>query len=91
MNKLKKGLAVVAFLAMGLSITSCGSESGAQEEAVHTEHATEEGMEYTSAYVCPMHCEGSGSDQPGECPVCGMTYEENDHAGDHDHDHDHAH
>ena len=33
-----------------------------------------EGKEYTSAYVCPMHCEGSGSEQPGNCPVCGMDY-----------------
>jgi hypothetical protein len=30
--------------------------------------------EYTSAYVCPMHCKESGSDTTGSCPVCGMTY-----------------
>ena len=30
--------------------------------------------EYTSAYVCPMHCKGSGSDTTGTCPVCGMDY-----------------
>lgn len=24
-----------------------------------------------------MHCEGSGSDEPGACPVCGMEYVEN--------------
>ncbi len=29
---------------------------------------------HTSAYVCPMHCEGSGSDKAGVCPVCGMDY-----------------
>lgn len=33
-----------------------------------------QGKEYTSAYVCPMHCEGSGSAEMGECPVCGMDY-----------------
>ncbi|KAB7528189.1 hypothetical protein F8C76_09965 [Flagellimonas olearia] len=33
-----------------------------------------QGKEYTSTYVCPMHCEGSGSDTEGKCPVCGMTY-----------------
>lgn len=33
-----------------------------------------EGKEYTSAYVCPMHCEGSGSDKEGVCPVCKMDY-----------------
>jgi hypothetical protein len=37
----------------------------------------ETGPEYTSAYVCPMHCEGSGSDSMGSCPVCGMEYVEN--------------
>ena len=33
-----------------------------------------EGKEYTSAYVCPMHCKGSGSEEAGKCPVCGMSY-----------------
>ena len=36
------------------------------------------GPEYTSDYVCPMHCEGSGSDEPGKCPVCGMEYVKNE-------------
>nr|WP_297783148.1 heavy metal-binding domain-containing protein [uncultured Allomuricauda sp.] len=38
------------------------------------ETAGMQGMEYTSKYICPMHCEGSGSDEEGKCPVCGMTY-----------------
>ena len=38
------------------------------------ETADKQGKEYTSKYVCPMHCEGSGSDTEGKCPVCGMTY-----------------
>ncbi len=38
---------------------------------------TELGKEYTSKYICPMHCKGSGSDKPGTCPVCGMEYIEN--------------
>lgn len=47
------------------------------------EHTTEgkgdkSGPEYTSDYVCPMHCEGSGSDKPGKCPVCGMAYKKNE-------------
>ena len=56
-----------------------------------------QGKEYDSAFVCPMHCEGSGSDQAGTCPVCGMEYVSNeDHKSDgHKHedhsqeDHDH--
>lgn len=34
--------------------------------------------EYASAYVCPMHCEDSGSDAEGKCPVCGMDYVKNE-------------
>ncbi len=30
--------------------------------------------EYASAYVCPMHCKGSGSAKAGTCPDCGMEY-----------------
>ena len=66
-------------------------EHGDGEEAVD-----KTGPEYTSAYVCPMHCEGSGSEEPGKCPVCGMEYVANaddsdgggqDHNGEgHDHD-----
>lgn len=48
--------------------------------------------EYGSAYVCPMHCKGSGSDQPGKCPVCKMDYVVNkDFKGGTDHHgHDHG-
>lgn len=35
------------------------------------------GKEYNSAYVCPMHCNGSGSDSAGVCPVCNMNYKQN--------------
>ena len=38
-----------------------------------TEQA-EQGKEYTSRYICPMHCKGSGSDVAGTCPVCEMDY-----------------
>ncbi len=45
----------------------------------HNEHQMTQveanlGSEFTSKYVCPMHCEGSGSYEEGNCPVCGMTY-----------------
>jgi len=66
-----------------LMFSSCGEEGG-------TENA-EQGKEYTSAYVCPMHCEGSGSEEVGTCPVCGMDYVANeDHESHEDHEgHDH--
>lgn len=73
-------------LAIGaLGITSCDNSSSKTSTQEQTE---ETGPEYTSAYVCPMHCEGSGSSEPGKCPVCGMDYVANDKADHSDHDHD---
>ena len=44
-----------------------------QEHGVN-DGAHGEGVAFTSAFVCPMHCEGSGSDEPGTCPACKMDY-----------------
>jgi len=74
-----------------LFLISCGSEKNKATD--------KEGMEYASAYVCPMHCDGSGSDKPGKCAVCKMDYVANkEHKSDghkhdteadgHNHDHD---
>lgn len=90
--KLLKYLLIIVTLALfAISISSCGGKSAHS----HADGTAEMGKEYTSAYICPMHCDGSGSDQPGQCPVCGMDYEKNENAkakpdvDDHDgHDHD---
>ena len=50
---------------------------GHQHQQEETSSIDKTGKEYTSAYICPMHCEGSGSDAEGKCPVCKMDYEEN--------------
>ena len=64
-----------------MEATDNGSADDVQE-------ADQSGKEYTSAYICPMHCEGSGSDKMGTCPVCGMDYVKNEkQKNDHDHDH----
>ncbi len=42
------------------------------------EKVEESGPEFSSKYICPMHCKGSGSDHPGKCPVCEMDYELNE-------------
>lgn len=60
-----------------IGLSACGSDQqhGHGSEATPGEakaHGTSK--EYTSAYICPMHCEGSGSDQAGTCPACGMDY-----------------
>lgn len=53
----------------GLTLASCGNKSNT---------ANKDSKEYTSAYICPMHCDGSGSDVAGKCPVCGMDYVKNE-------------
>ena len=88
MTNSKFKFAFIALFAIGLTLTSCGNKSN---NSTKTEQTEKQGKEYTSAaYVCPMHCEGSGSEEPGKCPVCDMAYVENkDHKG-HDHNgHDH--
>ncbi len=87
MNTKIKLLSAIVF-ATGLLIavsckgkTEASTEAGAETEIQQTESTTQktetdekQGKEYTAAYVCPMHCEGSGSDQEGNCPKCGMAY-----------------
>ncbi|MBK8562043.1 MAG: hypothetical protein IPN76_01470 [Saprospiraceae bacterium] len=67
---------IYSILAMAtFTLVACGSDHQHKNSASGSEakaHGTTK--EYTSAYVCPMHCEGSGSDQPGKCPVCEMDY-----------------
>jgi hypothetical protein len=75
-------------LVLGLMLTTVSCKDAKKEDAdAKTEQAQKK--EYASAYVCPMHCEGSGSDAEGECPTCGMTYVKNenykaDAPGEHD-------
>jgi len=81
----------IFLLAFAAFIVSCGSGS--------SEGVSKDGPEYTSAYVCPMHCPKSGSEKMGTCPVCEMDYVVNEnykkkegeaHDG-HDHSgHDHG-
>ena len=82
------------------------TENTADAEAAEGDN-DESGPEFTSAYVCPMHCAGSGGAEAGKCPACGMDYVENedhkegahehgeeghDHGDGHSHDgHDHDH
>lgn len=63
-------LIIVSFLFV---LSSCVFEIDSSNNK--TEQNTKE---YTAAYICPMHCEGSGSTQEGVCPVCGMDYVKNE-------------
>jgi len=65
-------LALIALgLAGGCNDTSMPATTGAADAGVDTlkEHLTKH-MDPT--YVCPMHPEVT-SDEPGSCPICGMT------------------
>lgn len=79
LSKIK--ISLLSVFVAGLFLVSCGGNSNEAKSASET---TEQGKEYTSAYICPMHCEGSGSEEPGKCPVCGMAYVSKDQ---HSHSH----
>lgn len=82
MKNLKIFFLFAVLFSTGILISSCGNsaDNGDQQEM--------QGKEYTAAYVCPMHCEGSGSDEAGKCPVCGMDYVKNEDHGADGHEHD---
>lgn len=85
-------LALAMLFALSFTFASCGGSGHkhdqAKEEQSTTETMDKSGPEYTSAYICPMHCPGSGSDAAGQCPVCGMDYVANEAFKGDDHDHD---
>lgn len=37
----------------------------------------EEDKDFIAKYVCPNHCNGSGSEKQGTCSICGMELIEN--------------
>jgi len=84
---MKNSIVVMLVMAGTLMLSSCGNSKTQDTQSEKTETKTE----YTSDYVCPMHCEGSGSDKEGTCPVCGMDYVAlEDHKSDgHEHE-DHS-
>lgn len=82
MSKLKMLMLSLSLTLAAGTIISCGGNSSAESTT------EQQGKEYTSAYICPMHCEGSGSDEAGKCPVCGMDYVANtEHKAGDGHDH----
>ena len=75
MQILKKITLMLFVCGILLFITNCaGGDANSDAASTEVAHAHGEGTEYNSAYVCPMHCEGSGSDAEGTCPVCSMAY-----------------
>lgn len=90
---MKKSGILLAILFLGLAIftpacTPSEGEGGEKKVEQTTPPKPEvnkvdkTGKEYTSAYICPMYCEGSGSAEMGKCPACNMDYVENDKPAD---------
>jgi hypothetical protein len=66
-----KATKILMALFIAGAISSCGNREENPEQT-NTQNAVVTATNTTDKYVCPMNCEGSGSDQPGKCPVCGM-------------------
>lgn len=75
---------IMTVLVVGVMVmtSSCGESPQQKKARTQHEHLNQSvnhsGPEYTSKYICPMHCPGSGSDSTGICPVCKMDYVLND-------------
>ena len=74
---MKRLKTILGILALGLMLTTVSCKEAKKEDPTVKTEQTEK-KELDSAYVCPMHCEGSGSDKEGECPTCGMAYVKNE-------------
>lgn len=68
---------ILGILVLGLMLATVSCKDAKNEDAT-TKTEQLEKKELASAYVCPMHCEGSGSDKAGQCPKCGMDYVKNE-------------
>lgn len=72
---MKKTKTILGVLVLGLMLTTASCKEAKKSDTTPKAAQSEKkGKEHASAYVCPMHCEGSGSDAAGECPKCGMAY-----------------
>ncbi len=90
---MKKGnIIFILMLLFGTVFISCGGSTSTNSTNDSTEQVVDKsGPEYTSAYICPMHCKGSGSAQAGKCPTCEMAYVQNKNSKNNQHNHDHHH
>jgi uncharacterized paraquat-inducible protein A len=68
---------ILGILVLGIMLTTVSCKDAKKEDDT-TKTEPVEKKEYASTYVCPMHCEGSGSDKESECPKCGMNYVKNE-------------
>ena len=69
-NIISSLLLVLALAGFGACTQQTANE--AATDTIQTDAADQK------AYVCPMNCENSASDEPGQCPVCGMDLVKNE-------------
>jgi len=74
---MKTAKTILGVLVLALMLTTVSCKDVKKDDAT-TKTEQSKKKEYASAYVCPMHCEGSRSDKAGECPTCGMAYVKNE-------------
>lgn len=74
MKYIKVIILLIVFSA-SFSLSSCNSSKSKTDKM---EESGVKGKEYTSKYICPMYCKGSGSSEMGTCPVCKMDYDVNE-------------
>jgi hypothetical protein len=65
------------FLAGSLTFAGCGGnntgkDSGQTKQNQEQSKQKSKTQDQKSAYICPMECEGSASEEAGQCPECGM-------------------
>jgi hypothetical protein len=91
MKSLKLIMTIMLIGLFTMSMSSCaGEKKSTNAKTEQVEDGSKQGKEYTSAYICPMHCKDSGSDKPGKCSACGMDYKKNEKGSSNDHEgHDH--
>jgi len=63
---------IFGLLASGLALPGCSDNGKATQSNTTATNAAITDSTQLLAYVCPMGCEGSGSDKPGKCRVCDM-------------------
>ncbi|WP_299335223.1 heavy metal-binding domain-containing protein [uncultured Psychroserpens sp.] len=83
---MKTARTILGILLVSLMLTTVSCKDNKKGDTT-TKTDQAEKKEYASAYVCPMHCEGSGSDEEGECPKCGMDYVKNEDHNANGHEH----
>jgi hypothetical protein len=48
-----------------------------KDTVLNRANTIKEDEDFMAKYICPNHCDGSGSSKPGECKKCGMELIEN--------------